>query len=413
MLLYNTICILFTLAVIIAYLNYRYIKLQTTIAIMAAALFLSLILLLLGKFGFATIEQHAASVLAQINFHDLLINGMLGFLLFAGGLTLDINDLLSQKWEIIVLSTLSTIVSTLLVGGLVYLILNDLLNIHFGVVYCLLFGALISPTDPIAVLATVKEVKAPKELATILAGESLFNDGVGIVLFLTIYQVAFMNGGFSWSHVAVLFCQQAFGGIILGVLFGLFAYWLIRPIDDLVLELLVTLMITTGGYALAQSIGVSGPLAMVVAGIFIGNQGRRFMMSEKTRNSLFTFWELIDEILNVILFLLIGLELLVLNISVNEVYLGFAAIPLVLLVRFITVAVPISWFKRTRIYVPNIISILTWGGLRGGLAVAMALSIPAGGPRNIILAMTYAIVCFSIIVQGTTAKPLVRLSRKI
>lgn len=409
--IYTLMSLILTSAVIVAYLNHRYIQLQPTIAIMLSSLLLSLCIIILGKLGYSEFQQQIAFMLAKMDFNHLLMNGMLSFLLFAGALNVNINDLRNCKWEIFTLATIGTIASTLLVGILCYYLLNAL-HIQISFIYCLLFGALISPTDPIAVLAMCKEVKAPRKLEINIAGESLFNDGVGIVLFLTIYQIAFTTQTVTWENISFLFLQEAVGGILYGLGLGLVGYWLIKSIDDHKIEILLTLALATGGYALAQSIHVSGPLAMVVAGILIGNHGRRFSMSIKTRENLDNFWELVDEVLNALLFFLIGFELLIIKISPQELIACGIAIPLVLFVRFITVASPLSLFKLKQTYTPHFIKILTWGGLRGGLAVALALALPPSNYRNLILAMTYAVVIFSIAVQGTTIKPLIHLSKQ-
>jgi len=409
--IYTIISLALTGAVLIAYLNHRYIRLQPTIAIMLASLGLSLGLVVLGQLGYNNLQTQAAAILAKLDFNHLLMNGMLSFLLFAGALNVDINQLKNRKWEVFTLATVGTLASTLLIGVLSYYLLNAL-GIKIDFIYCLLFGALISPTDPIAVLAMCKEVKVPRQLETSIAGESLFNDGIGIVLFLTIFQVAFTHQSASIGSISLLFLQEAGGGILYGLGLGLVGYWLIKSIDDPKLEILITLAMATGGYALAQAIGVSGPLAMVVAGILIGNHGKRFSMSVASQRNLDNFWELIDEVLNTLLFFLIGLELLVIKISSQDLLACAIAIPLVLLVRFITVAGPLSIFKLKTTYAPHSIKILTWGGLRGGLAVALALALPVGPYRNLILAMTYAVVIFSIAVQGTSIKPLIRLSKE-
>jgi len=407
--IYTLVSALMTLAVIIAYINHRFIRMQPTIAIMSGSLLLSLLLIIVGQFGFKPLEIQIATLLNKIDFHELLINGMLSFLLFAGALTVDLNALKEQKWETGILASVSTIVSALLVGVLTYYLLG-MLGVHMKLTYCLLFGALISPTDPIAVLATFKQLGAPKKLEVTVAGESLFNDGVGIVLFLSLYQVVFSGEPVTFGAVVELFFQQAVGGIGYGVILGVLALFLIKPIDDYKIEILITLAVVTGGYALAMALGISGPLAMVVAGIIIGNRGKDYSTTARTHKRIDDFWELIDEILNALLFLLIGFELLVIKTNSITLIVGILAIPLVLAVRYLTVALPISFFKRKRNYPPYFTSILVWGGLRGGLGVALALSLPASPHRNIILAMTYGVVLFAIIVQGSTVKRLVARS---
>ncbi|MBY0377905.1 MAG: sodium:proton antiporter, partial [Gammaproteobacteria bacterium] len=342
-------------------------------------------------------------------FHELLMDGMLSFLLFAGALNIDISHLQARKWEIGLLASLGTVLSTILVAALVYELV-PLFGLQLSFIYCLLFGALISPTDPIAVLALFKSLNVPRQMSVFLEGESLFNDGVGIVIFLSLYQLAFNGQALSFASVSTLFVEQAVGGLLYGAGLGLLAYFLLKPIDDHKIEILVTLAIVSGGYALAQWLHVSGPLAMVVAGLFIGNQGRYFYMSKKTRESLEIFWEVVDDVLNAVLFLLIGLELLVLDIHLSELLLALAVIPLVLIVRWLCVATPMAFFKRRQSYSPYMIYILTWGGLRGGLAVALALALPAVAERQTILTMTYAVVIFSILVQGLTIRPLLRKS---
>lgn len=406
--LYNIAAIILTIAVMATYINHRYIRLQTTIAIMASSLLLSLMLIIIGQFGTFEIEHQIADTLKAIDFHSLLMNGMLSLLLFAGALHIEINHMSKQKWEIGILATVSTITSALLIGVLSYYLLHWL-GINLSFIQCLLFGALISPTDPIAVLATFKQLNAPKALDTTVAGESLFNDGVGIVIFLSIYQLAFSsNATISWQSVSLLFLQQAVGGVVYGAMLGLIGYKLIKPINNHKVEILITIAMATGGYSLAQALNISGPLAMVVAGIFIGNKGRNFNMSKKTRDSLDTFWELVDEILNAVLFLMIGFELLLIHTNKHEFIAAILAVPLVLLVRLVTVAAPMSIFKLFKHYRPYTTRILVWGGLRGGLAVALALALPADPHRSLILAMTYSVVLFSVLVQGMTIKSLVR-----
>lgn len=409
--LYKLFSIILTLAILIAYLNHRYIRMQTTIAIMTSSLLLSLVLLFIVKFfGFKSFEHDLMVTLDKINFEKLLINVMLSFLLFAGALTIDLHALKNQKWEIITLASFSTLASTFLVGILIYYFL-PLIGISLNFIYCLLFGALISPTDPIAVLATFKQLQAPKDLDVTVAGESLFNDGVGIVIFLTLYQIAFTQEAISASSVILLFLQQAIGGLVYGLILGLVGSWLIKFADDHKIEILITIAVATGGYTLAQTLGISGPLAMVTAGIMIGNYAKNKYMREESQKVLDEFWELIDEILNAVLFLLIGFEILLVFTGKNYIFAGLWAIPIVLFTRYVTVAIPMSLFKIKRNYCPYMVSILVWGGLRGGLAVALALALPPGEYRQLILIMTYAVVCFAVIVQGITVSPLVKLCK--
>lgn len=409
---YTLFALVLTLTAIIGYVNHKTVKAQPTIAIMAASLLISLFLVFVQHTGLADLTKHTRALLIQTNFHRLLMHGMLSFLLFAGSLTIDFHHFKKQRAEIFSLATLSTIASTFLVGGIIALIL-PLFHVHLPFLFCLLFGALISPTDPIAVLATFKEINAPKPLETCVAGESLFNDGVGIVVFLTLYQLTFNGVPITFSAVSLLFLQQAIGGVLYGVVLGLFANYLLRTCTDHKTAVLITLALVTGGYDLALNLDISGPLAMVVAGIFVGNSGSGHKTNGASHNeSLHIFWETIDEVLNAVLFLLIGFELLAINASFHELLASAAAIPIVLLVRLITVAIPMKLFQKKRTPEPYTISILTWGGLRGGLAVALALSLPPSHYRDLIITLTYGVVAFAVIVQGLTIKPLAKLARE-
>lgn len=402
---------LFTIAVLISYLNYRFIKMDGTIALTMAALMLSIVFIIAAHLGLSDVENHIVANLNTINFHSVLMNGMLSFLLFAGALNIDISRLNDEKWEIGLLAFFGTIASCFIVGTLIYFLLQWL-NHPLGYVYCLLFGALISPTDPIAVLAIFRKVGAPDSLDARLSGESLFNDGVAVVLFITIYTVIYNGGNVTAGHVFEIFFQQAIGGVIYGILLGFIGYWLIKPIDNYQLEIFITLAIVTGGYTFAQWIDISGPLAMVVAGIFIGNHSRAFHMSNKTRENLDNFWEVVDSALNAILFLLIGLELNLIKVTHFELVTGVFAIVIVLFSRTVSVGLPLSIMKLKRNYEPYSISIMVWGGLRGGLAIALALAVPIGPEREVILPMTYAVVLFSILAQGLSIGKLVRLCRQ-
>ena len=403
---YYLLSIALSFCAILGYFNARYMKLPTTIAIMTGSLLLSLLIILIGKHGFSRFEYKIVQSVASLNFYSLLMQGMLSFLLFAGALTVNVNHLKKCKWEVITLATFSTVASTLIIAALCYW----LLPVQIPFIYCLLFGALISPTDPIAVLAIFKEVKVHPRLNITVAGESLFNDGVGIVLFLTIYQVAFMKVSPTLLSITNLFIRESLGGILFGVILGLVGYHMINSVKNTKVEILITLAMATGGYALANAMGLSGPLAMVASGIFIGNKGRDFSINKKARINLDNFWEMIDEVLNAMLFFLMGIELVLISHSYTSIFVGFISILLVLLARFITVATPIALFKRRKKYPPHFIKIIVWGGLRGGLAVALALSLPESSYRSLVLTMTYSVVIFSVIFQGLTMKSLVKAS---
>lgn len=407
----NTIATLLTLSAVFSYLNYRFIKLPTAIGIMLISLVLSLLLLVSGKLGFFDISGQARALIAGIDFHTTLINGMLSFLLFAGALHIHLNELSKQKWVIFTLATVGVISSTFIIGAISWVILNALaLNISF--IYCLLFGALISPTDPIAVLGILKTVGVPKSLEIKIAGESLFNDGVAVVVFLVLLGIATGQSEASVSSIGLLFAQEAIGGAVYGFIIGGLCFYMLRSVNNYQVEVLLTLALVMGGYAFATTLHVSGPIAMVVAGLLIGNHGRGLAMSKSTREHLDSFWELIDEILNAVLFLLIGLEVLVLVYHIEYFLAALAIIPVVLLSRFISVGVPIQIMKNIREFSPGVVRLMTWGGLRGGISVALALSLPQGIEREVILAVTYALVIFSVLVQGLTLGSLAKQVQK-
>ncbi len=380
---------------------------------------LSLLILIAGQNDWFQLTEIASKTMSSINFEDFLLKGILGFLLFAGGLGIKLPNLKDQKWEITVLALGATLFSTFFIGFALYGFCQ-LIGIHFALVYCLLFGALISPTDPIAVLAIVKKLDAPKRISTQIEGESLFNDGFGLVIFVTIYTIAFGTEAPTVGSVTQLFIQEAIGGIAYGFVLGLVFHYLISATDDHSMELLLTIGIPTAGYAFAEVLHVSGPLAMVVSGIMIGNWTRFIGFSKESEDHLDHFWELVDEFLNGVLFLLIGMSMLLFEFHQEDWILMAFSIPLVLSARYLSVLLSYFGFKRYRKYNPWSVRILTWGGLRGGLALAMALSIPSGiwviqdkliDVKEIILVMTYSVVVFSILIQGATITPMIEKAK--
>lgn len=405
--LINITATLLTLSALFAYVNYRFIGLPTTIGVMLIALLVSLLVSLAGWFGFIGFEQAATELLTHVDFNVTLMNGMLSFLLFAGALHVSLHDLSKQKWLILLLATIGVCISTAIVGLLSFVLLS-FLDISIPLIYCLLFGALISPTDPIAVMATVKRLGISKELETTIAGESLFNDGVGVVVFLVMLSLVQQPDSFSLSHVVRLFVVEAVGGVLFGLVLGAIGYYLLKTVENHKVEILITLAIVMGGYALALELHTSGPIAIVVTGLLIGSVARKRAMTKTTREYLDEFWELIDEVLNIVLFVLIGLELLVLQVNSSWIIAGLLVIPIVVGTRLFSVGIPIQVLRLRRSFPPHLIKILTWGGLRGGISIALALSMPAGFERDVLLLMTYVVVLFSIIVQGLTVGGLIK-----
>ena len=409
--LFTISAILLTVTASLSYINHRYIGLPVTIGVMITALFLSLGIIGLGWMGLG-VEQRAQAWLHTIDFSETLFHGMLGFLLFAGALHINIGDLMERKWSIGLLATCGVLISTFLIGTVIWWML-PWFSVSLPYLYCLLFGALISPTDPIAVLGILKTAGVPKSLEIQIAGESLFNDGVGVVVFLALLEVAAGSHDVSIGSIALLFFQEAVGGVLWGLVLGYLVVQMFKTVDNYHVEVLITLAVVTGGYAFADALHLSGPIAMVVAGLLIGNQGRRIAMSTSTRHHLDIFWELVDEILNAVLFVLIGLEILILTFTQQYVAVGLLMIPLILLARFISVGIPISLLRPFRTFSPGVVPLLTWSGLRGGISIALALSLPVGPEREVILVMTYTVVLFSIIVQGLTIDKMVKRLIKI
>jgi len=403
--LFDTIAILLCLSAAFGYVNHRFLKLPLTIGLMASALVMSLAVVAVGKVA-GGVEEQVRQFMGGIDFNEAVLHGMLSCLLFAGALHVNLGQLLDLKWVVGTLATVGVVLSTLITGLLGYYGF-DLIGLHLPLIYCLLFGALISPTDPIAVMGLIKQARLPKALEVKIVGESLFNDGVGVVVFTVIVSLV-PRESVSVSEVATLFAQEALGGVVLGLALGYAAYVMLKSVDNYQVEILITLALVTGSFTLADAVHTSGPIAVVVAGLLIGNQGRLLAMSDKTRGHLDAFWELIDEILNAMLFVLIGLEVLVLSYRTEYLEAGLIAIPIVLLARFLSVGVQVRLFSLVRVFSERTVAILTWGGLRGGISVALALSLPPGPPRDAILTITYAVVVFSILVQGLTMGRLIR-----
>lgn len=401
MAIYNVFVVITVLAAMFGYINHRFIKLPNTIGIMMISLLASLAVISIGWINPAIFKE-ATALIRSIDFYTVLMKIMLSFLLFAGAIHVDAKALRQERTAVLAFSTIGVLISTFIVGGLLYGVSN-LLNYNIGFLYCLLFGALISPTDPIAVLSILRQANIPASLETKISGESLFNDGVAVVIFITIYQI--IAGGaenLHGGHIVWSFLKEAGGGLLLGLLLGYCGFLLLRSIDHYQVEVMITLAIVTGGYLLAEKLHISGPLAMVMAGIITGNKSRQESMSDTTRDYIDKFWEMIDEFLNAILFLLIGLEILVLPFTGKLFWLGFISIFIVLLARYLSVLIPIGILKYRTAFEKNAITILTWGGLRGGISVALALSIPQHMNGEVFVVTTYIVVLFSIVVQGLT-----------
>ena len=410
--LFDLIAVFIVMAAGFGYLNFRLLKLPTTIGLMALSLLFSLSLFVLGAFVPA-VAQQTRSVIEQFDFNQVLLHGMLAFLLFAGALHIDLGDLARHKEPIALLATVGVLLSTLIVGVLMWGVFA-LLGFKLRFIDCLLFGALISPTDPIAVLSLLKKIGAPKTLEVQIAGESLFNDGIGVVLFMGLLEVATGENDFDVGHFAFLFIREAVGGVVFGLAIGLVAYRMLKSVDNYQVEILLSLALVWGGSALAGALHMSAPIAMVVAGLLIGNQGRSFAMSKMTTEHLDLFWELVDEGLNAVLFVAIGMELLVLTFTASYLAAGVLAVVIVLVARLVSVGLPVWLLRRSERFDPSMVPILVWGGLRGGISVALALSLPPeaagdGVPRReVILATTYVVVVFSILVQGLTVGTMTR-----
>lgn len=432
--LFEIAALLLVLSALLSWINRVWLKLPHTIGLLVMALLASFLVIGLHALvpGLQVYETLTGAI-GQIDFNETLMKGMLGFLLFAGALHVDFAKLKNAKWAIGSMATLGVVLSTFIVGTGFYF-LAQLFGVDLPYIWALVFGALISPTDPVAVLSILKTVNMPKSLETKIAGESLFNDGVGVVVFTLVLAIAAAgtgthalndgtlfagpimasvpSAGIGVCDVVELFMVDAVGGAVLGLIAGWIGYTMMEKIDEAAIEILISLALVAGTYAVAYRIDIlghhlSGPIAVVVAGLMIGNKGAAFAMSETTKSALFGFWEMVDEILNSVLFLLIGLELLVLGLSPTYAGITLLAIPLVLLARLTAVSIPMKVLGTFRQFTKGAIPVLTWGGVRGGISVALALSLPDNEYKPLILTATYGIVVFSIIVQGLTIKRVV------
>jgi len=398
---YHTFTIIIVFAALFSYINYRFIRLPNTIGIMIISLLASLVMIVVNSLN-PDLLVDVRQTIRSIDFHEVLMDGMLSFMLFAGAIHINAAELKKEKATILTFSTVGVLLSTLIIGSLLFGVCK-IFELNIGYIYCLLFGALISPTDPIAVMGILKEANIPKEMEIRIVGESLFNDGIAVVVFISILQI--INAGMENmrpDEILLLFLREAGGGIFLGIVLGYIGFYAFHSIDFYKVEIMITLAIVMGGYYLASVLHVSGPLAMVVAGIITGNQARQYGMSVITRDYVDKFWEIIDEILNAVLFFLIGIEMIIVEFSLQHIWIGIICIVIVLFARYISVFIPFIFLRKNNVFQKHALTILTWGGLRGGISVALALSLPKTEFSDFFVTITYIIVLFSIIFQGLT-----------
>lgn len=405
---FTVITFIVTLAAAFGYINVRFLKLPNTIGLMFITIVFTLAVFALRSI-YPTLLYAEKYIVSTIDFRTILLDIMLGFILFAGGLHTNFKQLRTQRWPIFVFATGGVLVSTILVGSFLYLLLQ-LTSLEVSLIQCLLFGALISPTDPIAVLGIMTKAGVPKNLETKIVGESLFNDGVGIVVFLTLFRIAsFGQDKVQPLEVLKMFGAEVVGGIALGLFLGYLGYWLLKTINDYDVEVIITLAIVMAGTSVAHKLGVSAPLAMVTAGLFMGNDlVRQNAMSERTEKYVDKFWELMHILLNTILFVLIGMEILVLEYQTDYLVAGLMAIPVVLGARYTSLLLPVDFFKRRLNFVPHTALIMTWAGLRGGISIALALGLTHAMNRALFVVVTYVVVVFSILVQGLSVGKLIK-----
>lgn len=410
---FNAAAVLIVVAAVLGYVNFRFLRLPSSIGLTVMGALASLLVVALDEMlPSSSVSRDLAEFIAGIDFHATLMDGMLSFLLFAGALHVSWQQLQKGRWAILVLSTVGVMLSTAIVGT-GFLLLTDAMGYALPAIWCFVFGALISPTDPVSVMSVLKRTSVSPLLEATVAGESLFNDGVGVVIFAILLAAATSGAPLDLGHAALLFAEEAGGGILLGMVIGWIAFRAMRSIDDYKVEVMISLATVMGGYAIASPLHVSGPVAMAVAGLIIGNAGVAHAMSDTTRDYLHKFWDLIDDILNTVLFLLIGLEAVAVPRDAGLIMLGMGAIALSLLARSVSVILPLSAFGKARAAGAIVPITLIWGGLRGGISVALALGLPHGSERDLILAATYAVVLFTVIVQGgTIASVLHRLENR-
>ncbi len=406
--LYYSFSVLIVLAALFSYANLRFLKLPGTIGIMIIAMLVSVAIRLLGDSYFPDATKDLFQLFNSLDFNEILMGAMLNFLLFAGAMHVNILDLKNLRWTIATYATISVVLSAFIVSGILYYI-APYFGIQIPYIYCLLFGTLISPTDPIVVLGILKQAKVPKVIETKITGESLFNDGVAVVMFAVVLQIA-TNPNFDadFASVSKLFLMEAGGGILLGLLLGFTASNSMKKIDDYKVSALITLSIVMGGFLIAKELHISSPLAMVIAGLIIGNYGKKVAMSSTTRDYLAKFWELIDEIMNAILFLFIGFELLLIEDLMDQILLGIATIFIVLLSRTLSIMIPARTILRKNTFSKGSLIVLVWGGIRGGVSIALVLSMPNSEWKDLLLEITYIVVLFSIVIQGLTVGKVAR-----
>ncbi|WP_353165806.1 cation:proton antiporter [Empedobacter brevis] len=406
--LYYSFSVLIVLAALFSYANLRFLKLPGTIGIMIIAMLVSVAIRLLGDSYFPDATKDLFQLFSNLDFNEILMGAMLNFLLFAGAMHVNILDLKNLRWTIATYATISVVLSAFIVSGILYYI-APYFGIQIPYIYCLLFGTLISPTDPIVVLGILKQAKVPKVIETKITGESLFNDGVAVVMFAVVLQIA-TNPNFDadFASVSKLFLMEAGGGVLLGLLLGFTASNSMKKIDDYKVSALITLSIVMGGFLIAKELHISSPLAMVIAGLIIGNYGKKVAMSSTTRDYLAKFWELIDEIMNAILFLFIGFELLLIEDLMDQILLGIATIFIVLLSRTLSIMIPARTILRKNTFSKGSLIVLVWGGIRGGVSIALVLSMPNSEWKDLLLEITYIVVLFSIVIQGLTVGKVAR-----